>query len=147
MQELDTIRAINCEVFCKHLTTITHRVDREKSKSSSKYIPSKYMPWVYFEKKIQQLQKGVRFLNEQKKRDEAKIEKMFRNNKVSLSVDIDENINCILISSKSGFDPNFPKHLLWEQQRKQCQLKSKKSMRWHPLMIKWWFSIHLKSPG
>ena len=72
---------------------------------------------------------------------------MFRSNKVSLSVDIDENINCILISSKSGFDPNFPKHLLWEQQRKQCQLKSKKSMRWHPLMIKWWFSIHLKSPG
>ena len=44
VQELDTIRAINCEVFCKHLTTITHRVDREKSKSSSKYIPSKYMP-------------------------------------------------------------------------------------------------------
>ena len=56
---------------------------------------------MYFEKKIQQLQKGVRFLNQQKKRDETKIEKMFRNNKVSLSVDIDENINCILISKTS----------------------------------------------
>ena len=49
---------------------------------------------------------------------------MFRSNKVSLSGDIDEKLNDILISSKSGFDPNS---LPWEQERKQCQLKSKKS--------------------
>ena len=161
VEELDTIRTINCEVFIpksdsrcgpcqvfrKHLTTMTHRADKEKSKSSGKYIPNKYMPRVDLEKKTQQLQKDVRFLNQQKKRNEAKIEKLFRSNKVSLSRDIDEKLNDILMSSKSGFDPNSPKHLFWEQQRKQCQLKSKKSMRWHPLMIRWCLSIYLKSPG
>ena len=49
---------------------------------------------------------------------------MFRSNKVSLSGDIDEKLNDILISSKSGFDANS---LPWEQEKKQCQLKSKKS--------------------
>ena len=69
VEELDTIRTTNCEVvipksdsrcepcqvFCKHLTTKAHRANKEKSKSSSKYIPKKYMPRVDFEKKTQQL--------------------------------------------------------------------------------------------
>ena len=58
-----------CKVFCKHLATITHRGDKEKS-TSSKYIPNKYMPQVDLEKKTQQLQKYV-----QLKRIEAKIKK------------------------------------------------------------------------
>ena len=138
VEELDTIRIKNCEVSIpksdsrcgpcqvirKHLTTITHRANKEKSKSSSKYIPSKSMPPADLKKQTQQIQKNVLFLNQQKKRNEAKIEKMFRSNKVSLSGDIDEKLNDILISSKSGFDRNS---LPWEQERKQCQLKSKKS--------------------
>ena len=71
---------------------------------------------------------------------------MSRSNKVSLSRDIDQKLNDILISSKSEFDANFPKYLLWEQQRKQCQLKSKKSMRQYPLMIRWCLRIYVKSP-
>ena len=70
------------------------------------------MPRVDLEKKTQQLQKDVRFLNQQKKRNESKIEKLFRSNKASLSRDVDENLNYILMSSKSGFDPNSQKHLL-----------------------------------
>ena len=50
-----------------------------------------------FGKKTQQLQKDVRFLNQQKKRTEAKIEKLFRNNKVSLSGNIDEKLNDVYV--------------------------------------------------
>ena len=128
VEELDTTCTINCEVFIpksdsrcgpcqvfrKHLVTMTHRADKEKSKSS-KYILNKYMSRVNLEKKTQQLQKDARFLNQQKKRNEAKIEKLFRSNKVSLSGNIDEKLNDILMSSKSGFDPNSPKYLLSEE--------------------------------
>ena len=100
-----------CQVFCKHLATMTHGADKEKL-TSSKYIPNKYMPWKDLEKNPQQFQKDVWFLNQQKKRTEAKIEKLFRNNKVSLSGDIDEKLYDVLMSSKSGFDSNFPKDLL-----------------------------------
>ena len=82
VEELDTIWRINwesfipksdspsgpCQVFPKHALTMTHSADKEKSKSSTKYIPNKYMPRAYLEKKTQQLQKDVRFLNQQKKR-------------------------------------------------------------------------------
>ena len=74
------------------------------------------MPRVDLEKKTQQLQKDVRFLNQRKKINETKIEKLFRSNKVSLSGDVDAKLYDILILSKSGFDPNSPKHLLREQQ-------------------------------
>ena len=77
------------------------------------------MSLVDLKKKTQQRQKDVRFLNQQKKRNESKIEKLFRSNKVSLSGDIDEKLNDILMPSKSGFDPKSPKHLLWEQQKKK----------------------------
>ena len=65
VEELDTIQTTNCEVFIpisdsrywpcqvfrKHLATMTHRADKEKS-TSSKYIPNKYMPQKDFEKKL-----------------------------------------------------------------------------------------------
>ena len=42
-----------CQVFRKHRTTMTHSADKAKSKSSSKYIPNKYMPQVDLERKTQ----------------------------------------------------------------------------------------------
>ena len=68
------------------------------------------MPLVDLEKKTEQLQKDAQFLNQQKKRNETKMGKLFRSNKVSLSWDLYEKLNDIMISSKSGFDPNSSKH-------------------------------------
>ena len=45
------------------------------------------------------------------------------------------------------FEPDSPQFLLWDEQRKQASLKDPRSMRWHPLMIRWCLSIYLKSPG
>ena len=64
VEKLDTTQLINCEVFIpksdsrcgpchvfwKHLTTMTHGADKEKS-TSSKYIPNKYMLRKDLEKK------------------------------------------------------------------------------------------------
>ena len=86
MEEVDTIRVVNCEVFIpksdsrcesyqvflKHLTTMTHHADKEKL-TCSKYIPSKYIPRVDMEQKTQQLQKDVQFLNQWRKRNEVKV--------------------------------------------------------------------------
>ena len=73
MEELDTIQTINCEVFipksdsrcgscqvfCKHLTTMTHSADKS---TSSKYIPNKYMPRKDLEKKNSANSKRCMFL-------------------------------------------------------------------------------------
>ena len=87
-----TCKIILCQVFRKHLTTMAHCADKKKS-TSSKYIPNKYMPRMDLGKKTQQIQKDVGFLNEQKKRNEAKIKKLFRSEKVFLSGHIVEKLN------------------------------------------------------
>ena len=47
----------------------------------------------------------------------------------------------------SHFDENFPKYLLWEQQKKMNKFKKASSMKRHPVMIRWRLSSYLKSPG
>ena len=50
-------------------------------------------------------------------------------------------------SEVSPFPRDSPMSLLWEVQAKAAKLKSTKSMRWHPVMIRWCISLYLKSPG
>ena len=104
VEELDTIRTINCEVFipksdsrcepcqvfCEHLRKMTHHDGMEKKVVVSTLRTSICLEWIW-RRKLQE------FLNQQKKRNEAKIEKLFRSNKVSLNVDIDEKLNDRLI--------------------------------------------------
>ena len=53
----------------------------------------------------------------------------------------------VLNTEGSPFEEDTPQGLLWEEQKKMASLKCAKSMRWHPLMIRWCLSIYLKSPG
>jgi len=47
----------------------------------------------------------------------------------------------IVNENTSSIAGAFPEHsferLFWEQQQQSLQLKGARSMRWHPLMIKW----------
>ena len=53
----------------------------------------------------------------------------------------------VISNTTCNFDPESAQYLLWEEQKKQAALSNKKSMRWHPVMIRWCISIFLKSPG
>ena len=46
----------------------------------------------------------------------------------------------------SIFDENSAQYMLWEEQQKQASYKTLKSMRWHPVFIRWCLTIYLKSP-
>ena len=48
---------------------------------------------------------------------------------------------------KTDFPHDSPQYLLWEQQQKQASYSDSKSMKWHPVMIRWCISIYLKSPS
>ena len=75
VEELDTIRIKNCEVSLtksdsrcgscqvirKHLTTITHRANEEKSKSCHKYTPSKSMLQRIWRSKLSKFKKMYYF--------------------------------------------------------------------------------------
>ena len=41
----------------------------------------------------------------------------------------------VISKSEKKIDEDSPQDLLWEQQRKQLDLKIKSSMKWHPVVI------------
>ena len=45
------------------------------------------------------------------------------------------------------FPEGSPQSLLWNQQLEQLQLKNKRNMKWHPLIVRWCLSIYLTSPA
>jgi len=50
-------------------------------------------------------------------------------------------------SQECSFEPDSPQWLLWQQQKEQASKKNSRSMRWHPLIIRWCLSIYHTSPA
>ena len=48
---------------------------------------------------------------------------------------------------KIDFPHDSPQYPPWARQQKQASYSDNKSMKWHPVMIRWGISIYLKSPG
>ena len=70
-----------------------------------------------------------------------KLTHILEENSVVLDDGTHHNITEIMIDSTPHIAKCFPKNsfkrLFWEQQRKALQVKNSKSIKWHPLMIKW----------
>jgi hypothetical protein len=98
---------------------------------------------------------------EAKSRDQAKEKKLLRQEVKRLSAKIEQSVstqgvsvsptvNDILtetIQKKSPFPEGSPMALLWDQQSRMASLKSRTSMRWHPMIVRWSLSIYLNSPS
>ena len=106
-----------------------------------------YLSRKNYEQKTKELQKERRILKQNNGRLLKRIGKLA----VSETVEINSETSNVIISAvyknESGFPPDSPKHLFWEQQKKLYQLQKKTSMQWHPVMIRWCLSIYLKPPG
>ncbi|XP_035662524.1 uncharacterized protein LOC118406544 [Branchiostoma floridae] len=50
-------------------------------------------------------------------------------------------------NDKMQFQDNSPQQFLYEQQLKQAQQHDARTMRWHPMMIRWCLSIFYQSPA
>ena len=53
----------------------------------------------------------------------------------------------ILKEKMPQFEQGSPQWLLWNQQLEQASKKDSRTMRWHPLIIRWCLSIYLVSPA
>ena len=82
---------------------------------------------------------------------EEKIERQFH----SKGISVDEEMNSGLVNllnmygkeaTKDKSSDSFLK-IFWMQQLKSLTLKSKSSIRWHPLIIRWALYLHHRSSG
>ena len=73
-----------------------------------------------------------------------KINRIFDKESIKVSNDQRELLCNSITSNSNSFEENSPMWLLWQQQKQQVS-KSSKTMRWHPLIIRWCLSIHQTS--
>ena len=113
--------------------------------SLKKNVPNKYLPWKNLEQKTKELQKDRHILKQSNDRLLKRIDKLT----VSESVEINSEASDVIINAvyknESGFSPDSS--IIFYRSSKRNQLKKNSSMWWHPVMVRWCFSIYLMSPG
>ena len=107
-----------------------------------------YQICICYERILNRKQKNYRRTRRILRQSNDRLLKRIEKLAVSESAEINSVTSDVIVNkNQSGFPPDSPKHLLWEQQKKLYQLKKKTSMWYHPVMIQWCLSIYLKSPG
>ena len=126
----------------------SYRVGNFDPAAIKKNIPNIHIMRVQLSAKVNFLQSERKSHLKNRNRFEEKTEMVIGKEGILVNGNIDkvlEKVNNEIDSS--GFDENSPKYLLWEQQKKMNKLKKASSLKWHPVMIRWCFSVYLKSPG
>ena len=99
-------------------------------------------------KKVKVLEKEKKLLTQKTLRLQERIRQDIKRKGVHVQGQTSDLLSHIVKAEPNNpFEEDSPQHLLWEEQKKQAQLKDPRQMRWHPLMIRWCLSIYLKSPG
>jgi len=72
---------------------------------------------------------------------EKKVSEYAANDGVNLDQELHSNIKQIITDCTDQVDHTYQsdtfEHLFWEQQKKASSLQDSRSMKWHPLVIKW----------
>ena len=76
-----------------------------------------------------------------------RLSKIVEGDGLRVSSDNHEFFKNLLKECPTEFEEGSPQWLLWQQQLEQASKNDSKSMRWHPLIIRWCLSIYHTSPA
>ena len=139
------IQCSSCQNYRPTLTTLSSRCD--SSNIVKKNTPNIFLSKEQLQIKAAELQRERRSLLKKQSNLEQRISSLIKKESVQVDNESHKIFDKIMKDAKPNFDPDSPISLLWDQQKKQASYKNSKSMRWHPVMIRWCLSIYLKSPG
>ena len=126
----------------------SYRVGNFDPAAIKKNIPNIHIMRVQLSAKVNFLQSERKSHLKNRNRFEEKTEMVIGKEGILVNGNIDKVLEKVNNEKdSSGFLENSPKYLLWEQQKKMNKLKKASSLKWHPVMIRWCFSVYLKSPG
>ena len=154
MSRYSVIRTYNCELLilnnqrcepcAKHRKVLLKLSDR-KSNLDESFVPFSHKQALV---KLHAIQKDWKSVIRSRENQLRKIQNVIEKVGVKVDTGCQELFMKITNEKKcSIFDENPPQYLLWEEQKKQASYKNSKSMRWHPVFIRWCLAIYLKSPS
>lgn len=149
----ETCRSTACDIIvnqsqrmCKQCVQLSKNLS-QRAKNNKEVIagktvtPSKSKPYKYLitpEKRARDHRKTVRINNLQKQnaRLRERMDFMIENEGTEVSATTDEELRIILNSAQSHPNTTPLQRLFMEQQLKACSMKDRRSMKWHPMMIR-----------
>ena len=152
--EYATIRHVNCSVIipekqdrcqvCQdYRNVLKSMVWRVRKKEKENVNLSR----IQLEAKAANLYKEVKYLRRSIQSLEKNIKESIDTEGCTSPADIHDICSATVNTNNCGFDTESVQYLLWSQQKKQASMKDPRSMKWHPLMIRWCIAIYLKSPS
>ena len=140
-------RCKSCQMFRKTLRSI---VSRQEGKTDCTAADShtRYKDLTSSEKdqRMKNLHSALRLSRQKATRLEAKVRKVIADKAMSFQeedvADISEVMADVGPIVESSFPIDAPQRIFWEQQQQYNSLKSKRQMRWHPLVVR--FALNLK---
>ena len=139
-------RCLPCNNFRKNnLFTIKKR--KLSTEEADIHCPNIHLNRDQLEKKTAFVKKEANYYKAVNKRLQKKVWKVVKNESIPVQKDIHDLLEPYLKTkiSENSFEKDSPQHLLWEEQKRVASLKNKKSVRWHPLMIRWCLSIFISN--
>ncbi|XP_065654090.1 uncharacterized protein LOC136080809 isoform X2 [Hydra vulgaris] len=158
------IRHKDCSLICSeaccnsctmYRTNLRVMESRRKSNENQSSISSNSKKNDRYFSKSELLTK-IKLLEKERKENLAKQQRMQKKLEKSIieeGVVLEEEEHTIIeetyekYGEENPFTEDSPQALLWQQQKIQAGLKDRRSMRWHPLIIRWCISLYLKSPS
>ena len=171
-EEANTIRHVNCQYLLKSVSsgnrcnscvtfrnnTLRRELNRMKERESDETrdpaSPSSHTNYRFLttperNERMQRLHKVVRAKTKSLEAMRKGISRILQNNSVKMDSDTHNDLLSIMRSYTAAVNKKFGEEsfqaLFWQQQLQASSLGNLRSMRWHPVMIKWCLLLHRSS--
>ena len=145
-ESMTPARCSACKKHRKLLLTMALRNQKDERAHPSSHTNYTYLSTPEKYERLHRLHTQCKISRLHIARLQKKLQELIEERGVYLDDSLDRDLKQILVDTTEEvhqcYQPQSFQHIFWEQQRKACSLSDKRSMRWHPLMIKW--SLYLR---
>ena len=162
-ESFDTIRSVQCHFVvsdgssvCQPCKLIRNKLLKYRARLEFKSSESveddshtniRYLTIPQLHERIRNLSISRRAAINKAARYSVVIDRMIAQNGVAVNNDQHLLLKEVIENNSPSFTEGTPQALLWQQQIEQASKCNKRSMRWHPLIIRWCLSIYHSSPA
>jgi len=134
-------RCVSCKRHRKSLQTMALRCDKDDRTDPGSHATYSCLSESEKDERLHRLQAKYKMSRLQIVRLEKRISESIDKGGIQLDAELNEDMKQIVTDSTKDvhnfYEPDSFQHLFWDQQIKALSLNDKRSMRWHPLIIKW----------
>ncbi|XP_078610651.1 uncharacterized protein LOC144881434 isoform X2 [Branchiostoma floridae x Branchiostoma japonicum] len=142
-------RCTTCKEYSSTLRKALHRLKNKPtiSISHSSKVPNKHLTKEQLKSKTADIQREKRAQKSLHLKVKQRVIESIEKEGCPVNNTQHSFLQTVMKSTTIPFPENTPQHFLFKQQLEQLQHHDSRSMRWHPMMIRWCLAIFHQSPA